>query len=179
MKMENNNSENCKRIEDLLIDYADNQLPPDESSKVAEHLSFCLNCRLKVEALNKSLILTRIIFQDNLSQIEDIQLPVARSTKIKWIRPAAVAAAVLFVAGLVLMFQTHQTESIEQTLTASSIDTIEREINQATIAAKLLATAELLTKYPDNQNIVQNQYYHIVKTYPNTSAAEKAKLLIK
>ncbi len=177
--MENNNSENCKRIEDLLIDYADNQLPPDESSKVAEHLSFCLNCRLKVEALNKSLILTRIIFQDNLSQIEDIQLPVAKSTKIKWIRPTAVAAAVLFVAGLVLMFQTHQTAPIEQTLTASSFDTIEREINHATIAAKLLATADLMTKYPDNQNIVQNQYYHIVETYPNTSAAEKAKLLIK
>lgn len=177
--MENNNSENCKRIEGLLIDYADNQLPPDESSKVAEHLSFCLNCRLKVEALNKSIILTRIIFQDNLSQIEDIQLPVAKSTKIKWIRPTAVAAAVLFVAGLVLMFQTHQTESIEQTLTAYSFDSIEREINQATIAAKLLATADLLTKYPDNQNIVQNQYYHIVETYPNTSAAKKAKLLIK
>jgi len=177
--MENNNSENCKRIEDLLIDYADNQLAPDESSKVAEHLSLCSNCRLKVEALNKSLMLTRVIFQDNLSQIEDIQLPVSKSTKIKWIRPMAAAAAVLLAAGLFLIFQTHQTAPIEQLITASSIDTIEREINQAAIAAKLLATADLLTKYPDNQNIVQNQYNHIVKTYPNTSAAQKAKLLIK
>ena len=177
--MENNNSENCKRIEGFLIDYADKQLRPDESSKVAEHLSFCSNCRLKVEALNKSLILTRVIFEDNLSQIEDIQLPVAKRTKIKWTRPTAVAAAVLFVAGLVLIFQTQQTEPIEQTITASSLDSIERQINQAAIAAKLLATADLLAKYPDSQNIVQKQYYHIVETYPNTSAAEKAKLLIK
>ncbi|MHC4739684.1 MAG: zf-HC2 domain-containing protein [Planctomycetota bacterium] len=177
--MENNNSENCKRIEDLLIDYADKQLPPDESSKVAEHLSFCLNCRLKVEALNKSLILSRVIFEDNLSQIEDIQLPVAKRTRIKWIRPIAVAAAVLFVASLFLIFQTQQTAPVEQTTTASSLDSIECQINQAAIAAKLLATADLLTKYPDNQNIVQNQYYHIIETYPNTSAAEKAKLLVK
>jgi anti-sigma factor RsiW len=177
--MENNKSENCERIEDSLIDYADNLLSDDESSKVEEHLDICSNCQLKLEALDKSLRLTRIIFEDNLSQIEDIQLPAVKRTPIRWIRPAAAAAVVLFVAGLLIVFQTLQTAPSEQTITASSIEEIERQINQATIAAKLLATADLLTQDPENQNIVQDQYFHIIETYPNTSAAEKAKLLIK
>ncbi len=56
---------------------------------------------------------------------------------------------------------------------------IERQINHAGIAAKHLAAAQQLKKYPDGETMVQNQYRYIVKTYPNTTAAAKAKLLIR
>jgi predicted anti-sigma-YlaC factor YlaD len=177
--MENKTKENCEQLEDLLVDYADDQLDPDECSTVAGHLRSCSNCRAKVGALNKSLELTRIIFQDNLSQIDDTGPAVAKSGKIKWKRLAWAAAAVLLAAGGLLTFHAQQTRPVEQTITASSIEEIDREINRALIAAKLLATAELMAESADNQNMVQKQYYHIAKTYPNTAAAQKAKLLIK
>jgi hypothetical protein len=59
------------------------------------------------------------------------------------------------------------------------LEQIARDIDQATMAAKLLAAADLMTKHPDARTLVQSQYRHIVDTYPHTHAAENAKLLIK
>jgi hypothetical protein len=56
---------------------------------------------------------------------------------------------------------------------------IERRITQAGNAARLLAATELLAEYPDAQSIVKDQYRYIVETYPETSAANKAKLKIQ
>ncbi len=48
--MENMKSEIWHPDEDLLIDYADRLLDPDESSQVTEHLEACLDCQHKVKA---------------------------------------------------------------------------------------------------------------------------------
>jgi len=56
---------------------------------------------------------------------------------------------------------------------------IEREITESGSAARLLAAADLLAKYPDAKTIVERQYRYIVETYPETPAAAKAKLRIE
>lgn len=178
--MENHNTTTCNRIEDRLIDYADNQLAADISVQITDHLAHCRNCRQKLNALKKSLALTQSIWQQNLSQIQDIEIPAAKKAMPKFILPAAAAAAaaIIITAGLFLIpgTPTAPTEEISPEVIMAQI---ERQINHAGTAAKHLAAAQQLKIYPDGETMVQNQYRYIVKTYPNTTAAAKAKLLIR
>jgi len=174
--MEDSKSEIRHPHEDLLIDYADGVLGPADSSQVADHLQKCSVCQLRVEALQQSLALTHRIWQDNLAQIEDIQLPITRLFPWKWIKTAA--AVILLGAGLFWAIRNKPT-STEQAPSPLMLEQIAHDIDQATMAAKLLAAADLMTKHPDAQELVQSQYRHIVKGYPHTRAAENAKLLIK
>ncbi len=59
------------------------------------------------------------------------------------------------------------------------LEQIARDIDQATMAAKLLAAADLMAKRSNAQALVQSQYRHIVDKYPRTRAAQNAKLLIQ
>jgi hypothetical protein len=162
--------------EDLLIDYADGLLDSDESSQVRDHLQACSDCRRKVKALQESLTLTHSIWQDHLEEIEDIQVPTTRQFPGKRIQAAA--ACILLGIGL-FWASHHQTAPKDAILSVPNLEHIERDIAQATMAAKLLAAADLMTKYPDARTLVQSQYRHIVEGYPHTSAAQNAKLLIE
>jgi hypothetical protein len=179
MKMENHNPTICNRIEDRLIDYADNQLAADISVQITDHLAHCRNCRQKLNALKKSLALTQSIWQQNLSQIQDIEIPAARKSRPKLILPAAAAAAAIIITAGLFLIPGTPTAPIEEISPQVIMAQIERQINHAGIAAKHLAAAQQLKEYPDGETMVQNQYRYIVKSYPNTTAAEKAKLLIK
>jgi len=161
--------------EDQLIDYADALLDTEASSELTEHLDTCAHCRRRVEALQQSLALSRCIWQDHLEALEDIRLPLAR--RFPWKRIRAVAACVLLGMGL-FWASHHQMTSNDSILSAPNLEQIERDIAQATMAAKLLAAADLMTKYPDAQPLVQSQYRHIVEGYPDTFAAQDAKRLI-
>ena len=162
--------ENCRQIEDMLVEYADGQLAQDRTDAVAEHLDNCPDCRQKVDALKKSLTLTRVIWQNNLQP-----KPAKKPLLLRWAISGSVAAAVLLLAGLFLLFGT----DTQQPQPIPTLAQIEREINHAAIAAKLLAVAEIISKNPDSEQIVQKEYRYIVKAYPNTAAAKKVKTLIK
>jgi len=56
---------------------------------------------------------------------------------------------------------------------------IKRKISESGDAARLLAAAELLSKYPEAENSVKQRYRHIVKTYPETTAAAEARQKIQ
>ena len=174
--MEGNKSEIRHPHEDLLIDYADDILDPVDLSHVTDHLETCSACRHRVKALQESLALTRTIWQDSLGQIEDIQVPITRRFPWKWIQSAA--AVILLGIGLFWAFH-NQTAPTEQIPSPSMLEQIARDIDQATMAAKLLAAADLMTRHSGSQAQVQNQYRHIVERYPHTHAARNAKLLIQ
>jgi len=174
--MDSMNSDIWHPEEDLLIDYADGVLDPAESPQVAEHLETCLLCQRRVKALRESLALTHSIWQDNLEQLEDIQLHTARP--LPWRRIRTAAACILLGASL-FWASHHQTTSNEGIPSVPSLEQIERDIVEVTIAAKLLAATDLMTKYPDAKTLVQSQYRHIVEGYPHTPAAQNAKLLIE
>ena len=166
----------CRQITDLLVDYVDGRLSPAQSADIAEHLAECPQCQLKVEALKKSLALADLIWQDNLDDISDAMPAAGRKiTRPHFMRPVAVAAGILIVFGLFLVFHADR-KPAEAQLTFAQI---EFEINQHGMAAKLLAATEMLAKHAETEPIVQQQYRHIVKIYPKTSAAAQAKLRIK
>ncbi|MFB0525388.1 MAG: hypothetical protein ACETVZ_07580, partial [Phycisphaerae bacterium] len=56
---------------------------------------------------------------------------------------------------------------------------IDRKITESGNAARLLAAAELLNKYPEAQSIVKQQYLYIAERYPDTTAAAKVKSKIE
>lgn len=163
----------CEEIREMLVDYADGQLLPSDSNKVAEHLAECEHCRETVKALQKSLELAGLIWEDGLEETKEIRISILGKTrKIRWSRYAAVAAGILLVVTTSIVWRV----LVRPAKKEISFAEIERRITESASAARLLAAAELLAEYPDDETIVKEQYRYIVETYPETAAAAKAKL---
>ena len=165
----------CKDIEQMLVDYADGQLSPSDSSMAAEHLAKCAKCRKLHNALQKSLDLAGVIWADSLPETENIRIPAAKTRKIRWPRYVAIAASIVIVTTTSVVWHTLTRPRVNELTFAE----IERKITESGSAARLLAAAELLSENPKAETIVKQQYQHIVETYPETTAATKAKLRIK
>ena len=168
--------ESCKEIADMLVDYADGQLSVERSSRVAEHLAECSDCRELLRGLRESLDLAQVIWQDSLHQTERIHIGhPAKVARHRWLRYAAAAAVVLVIPATSIIWRTVHRAAPKQPTFAE----IERKITEAGNAAKLLAAADLLGGYSDAETIARQQYRRIVETYPDTSAASKAKLRVE
>ena len=166
----------CEKIEEMLVDYTDGQLSPDDSNKVAEHLEKCDHCRKIFEALQRSLELACVIWEDGLKETEEIHVPLPlKRRKIHWTKYVAAAAGIILLLTTSILWRALIRPSQKEINFAD----IERRITEAGTAARLLAATELLTEYPDAQSIVKDQYRYIVETYPETSAANEAKLKIQ
>ena len=165
-----------------LVAYADGELSPGEAGRIAEHIATCPSCRAVTEALKRSLKVTQVIWQTGEAQWPKTR-PLERFQSSKWSlrKIAAVAAGILLVLGVgavwrMLSRPTERTGiSREQALAVE----IKRKISESGDAARLLAAAELLSKYPEAENSVKQRYRHIVETYPETPAAAKARQKIK
>jgi anti-sigma factor RsiW len=165
----------CKDIEQMLVDYADGRLSQSDSSMVAEHLAQCKECRKLLDALQKSLELAGVIWADGLAETENIRIPAAKTRKIRRLRYAAIAASILLVTTASVVWHTLTRPKVSE-LTFSEI---ERKVTESGNAARLFAAAELLHDNPKAETIVKQQYQYIVEAYPETTAAAKAKLLIR
>lgn len=166
----------CEDIKEMLVDYADGQLSPDESKEVVEHLAKCERCQGMLEELQRSLELAGVIWADGLEESKEIRVPIqGKAKKIHWPRYAAVAAGILLVLTTSIVWRALVRPAEKET----SFAEIERKITDSGNAARLLAAAELLAEYPDDQSIVKEQYRYIVETYPETAAATKARLKIQ
>jgi predicted anti-sigma-YlaC factor YlaD len=165
----------CENIEEMLVDYTDGQLTSGESNKVAEHLKKCEHCQKILGALHKSLELAGVIWADGLTETQEICAPLpSKHRKIRWPGYAAAAAGIMLVVTTSIVWRA----LIRPAEKEINFADIERRITEAGNAARLLAATELLADYPDAQSIVKDQYRYIVETYPETSAANKAKLKI-
>ena len=166
----------CEDISEMLVDYADGRLSAGESSEVAEHLTKCEDCRRTLEALQRSLELAGVIWEDGLAETEAIRIPVLRKTTAPhWLKYAAIAAGILLIFTVSVLWQV----LVGPPESEPTFAEIERRISESGSAARLLAAAELLAEYPDAETIVRQQYRYIMETYPDTPAAGEAKLRIK
>jgi len=165
----------CEDIEQMLVDYADEQLSPTDSNKVTAHLAKCENCRKLHNGLQKSLELAGVIWADSLAETENIHIPAIKTRKSRWPRYVAIAASILLVATASVVWHTLSRPKASELTFAE----IERKIAESGSAARLLTATELLADVPDARSIVDQQYRYIVETYPETAAATKAKLRIK
>jgi len=166
----------CEDISKMLVDYADRQLSAGESSEVAAHLTRCEDCRSILMALQRSLELAGVIWEDGLVETEAIRIPIPRKTTAPhWSKYAAIAAGILLVVAISGIWRA----LVGPTEKEPTFAEIERRITESYSAARLLAAVDLLAEYPDAENIADRQYRYIVETYPQTPAAAEAKLRIK
>lgn len=166
----------CEEIREMLVDYTEGQLSPSESNKVAEHLAKCENCQRMLEALQSSLELAEVVWEDGLAQTEAIRIPILRKARrSRWPRYAAVAAGILLVVTTSVVWRAWVRPARKEI----SFADIERRITESGNAARLLAATELLAEYPDAEAIVKEQLRYIVETYPETASAAEAKLKMR
>jgi len=120
--------------------------------------------------------LAGVIWADGLAETKDIRISIpANARKIHWFRYAAVAAGILLVLTTSIVWRA----LVRPAKKEISFTDIERRITESASAARLLAAAELLAEYSDNDAIVKEQFRYIVDTYPHTSEAVKAKSKIQ
>ena len=166
----------CEDIREILVDYADGELSPGQLSEVTEHLETCEKCRKLLTALQKSLDLATIVWEDGLKETEAVRIPARPKTrKIHWLRYATVAAGILIVVTTSIVWR----EISRPQKAEISFEEIQRDITESANAARLLAATELLEDYPDAKEIVEQQYRYIAKTYPETPAVAEIKLKIQ
>jgi len=163
----------CKDIEEWLVDYTDKLLDSDSSKRVAEHLRQCESCQGKADALERSLALTQVIWQDTLELAQ--KQPVTRLTYgpglRRWVFRGTAVAAILLLASLAV-FRYMPLRPASPQLTA---ERIEFQIEAEASAARLLATAELLARKPHAKTLAQQQYQYILDHYPTTRAGVQTK----
>jgi anti-sigma factor RsiW len=164
----------CEDIAEKLVDYTDGRLLPNESANVAEHLAECKDCRATVKALQKSLSMATVIWEDDLTEIDTASVPTPRPSRFHWRRYAAAAASILIAIGISMVWRS----MISPQEPKPTLAEIERKIAEAGSAARLLAAADLLAKHPSTKEMMERQYRYIVDTYPQTPAGARAKLRI-
>jgi hypothetical protein len=173
-------NDNCKQIEELLVDFADGELNGLDLALVREHLDSCQSCAGTAKALKESLSMAELIWDDNLSEPATKRLPFNRYIQI--------AAGILFVIGMFFAYNpnpkntTPPPTEIAQATQLPSFAEIEYQIAMEGIAARLMAKAEMIKQNPDRipnaDKHIQNEYRHIVAMYPETLTAKKAAKLI-
>lgn len=163
----------CEQLEGLLVDYADGLLDGEEAAEVAGHIEQCLACRDKVEALDESLELARVIWRDNLDESTSrsaVRPSLARVLMRRW--PAVAAAAVVVFAVAVISHRRPMAGPAGPQLTAEQV---EAQIMAEGSAARLLAAAEILARKPHARELARSQYRYILEYYPETEAAVQAR----
>lgn len=165
----------CKEIEKMLVDYADGGLSTGQSSEVAEHLAGCRQCSDELKALQRSLELVQVVWEDGWADAQAIHISKRVETRglPRW--AYATAAAVLGVAAC-WAFWHYLDRPAPQALTVAEI---ERRITDEGMAARLLAATKLLAGKPYAEELVKSQYNYIVERYPSTEAAATAKTRIR
>ena len=170
----------CKEIPvEALVDYADDELPDDERAQLCEHLEKCDACRARLEALERSLQLAKLIWQDAEARNPNAHVPSRPKSKVfasPW--RLAIAASVLFAVVEFLerhFFHEQGRPSVSKPVQHATLEEIENHVMRAGLAAQLFATAEVLDKLEGGQAAAEKQYAYITERYSDTEQAGQAR----
>jgi anti-sigma factor RsiW len=184
----------CGQMEDLLVDYADDALPPKERAVVETHVAGCERCRTLLAALRKSQDLVIADWARRYSEVADLQPSDALPRRRHLPAYAATIAAAAAVAVLgVLTWRAMvarpaqapgrtaapgQTDSPGQSIAAVpqlTPEQVRRSVEQAGATTALLASVDWLAEQPANRQIARQQYEFITRMYAGTEAAAQAR----
>jgi anti-sigma factor RsiW len=180
----------CEGFADRIVDYVDGELSQAEAQAIAGHLGECESCRQMAKALQRSLGLARVIWQDNLAIRSDAarrslsshthgtdpgRCPRGHTTNAPRRRSfyvLAAAAVILLAAGSSFLVFFHRTPPQPQPIT---LEEVQRQVARVGRAAELLAATRLVAQCEGMESIVQQQYRYILREYADTPAAESIK----
>jgi anti-sigma factor RsiW len=170
----------CDQYKARLVDYADGELPPEESAAVGEHLAACPHCRDLLAALRRSIQLAGAIWQAGEADLAGVSVPVrSRPLWPRLRRPLLAAACIFLLVGVSLIWRASQRASPAPGQNAPAIAEFERTVARAGAAMELLSAADYLAEQPGGQEIAQERFRYILTQYPETEAAAKCRSRIE
>ena len=176
------NKNSCKFVRDLLVDYGDGQLTPDQASEVTQHLTACPACSRELQALRSSLELAQEIWHEAAVNLEDVQIafpPAKRPIVLK--RLAAVAACLALAVGLTVLIWLSRTPGTPPPSAIAQISPAARAarlIEREAASAKLAASARILADSPGGQEFAASAFQYLAHTYPETAMGKQALIKI-
>lgn len=167
----------CHEINEKLIEYVDGELPEHQTACVEDHLKQCESCRSLVAALERSLELAMMIWQEGETSALLSKKPAMR-TRQPIPRVAALAATVLIVLGASVIWWalTRQYQPEGERIT---LDEINLRLQRTAVAAQDFAVAEMFAQQPGSEDIARDRYVYVIENYPDMEVAEQAQLRIK
>ena len=168
--------------QEKLVAYTDGELSPSEAENITGHIANCSDCQDIIKALEHSLQITQAIWKTSEARWPEIRsFNEVRVNMRSFRRVIAVAASILLFFSVGIIWQLLSEPSEPKLIIDEEAKVVELKLKIADSsgAAQLLAAAELLSKYPEAENLVKERYRHIVETYPETAAAAEAKLKIQ
>ena len=163
----------CDKIsQEQLVTFVDGELSSNEAKKVSGHVSQCEDCRVMVEALERSLEIVKNSWTQEYSRWPKDFEP--RPQRRRPLRIAAMAASILLLVGLGLIWRMVSESEAPQTQAQ-----LEQIVMREGIAAQMLAVGDLLAKQPGGREYARERYKEIIKSFSHTVYAKQAKLRIK
>lgn len=174
---------NCQVVsKEQLVAYGDGELSPSQAEQIAGHIAGCENCRAMADALERSLHVTQVIWQTGEAQWPETRsYNETRADRRSFRKVITLAASILLIlgAGAIWRLLSEPSQRTQTVGEEAKVAELIFKIAESSDAARLLAAAELLNKYPEVESLVKERYRHIVETYPETAAAAEAKLKIQ
>lgn len=157
----------CPDYRDKLIDYADNELSPDDARDVEQHLSTCSTCQQWVEALNVSLTISRHAWQANYEPVPMPEIPQRHFRLVH--KLIAVAASVVVMAAGWWMIQTRTSQDV---LTVAQV---QQDIQDVEHVASQLVVAQILASCDGTEDMVKRHQKYMQDMYPEAYRVLKVK----
>jgi anti-sigma factor RsiW len=160
-----------------LVAYADGDVSPSQAERIAAHVATCQSCRTMLDALERSLHVTKVIWRTGEAQWpKTFSLEKPKSSR-KWLRSAAtVAASILLILGVSvawrLLSKPDESHVLDKELTAGEINVA---ASRAALAAQLLAVADLLSSQPGGQQYAIKRYHDVITSFPETEQSTVAR----
>jgi len=161
----------CEQFVDKLVDYVDGALPEEEAGAVARHLAACERCRQTVSALDRSLGLAKVLWEDNLGDTTAADSSHARKPQRRVVYCLATAASILLTIGGLTALVLHRNVQ----LPPITYEEAKRQVARAGAAAQLLAATHILARCEGTESMVERQYQYILREYADTPAAASIK----
>jgi hypothetical protein len=172
----------CQDISyETLVACADGELPLDEAEQITKHIARCEKCQAMVNALQRSLQVTQVIWQSDESKWpkkHSFKKPILSRWLVR--RVAAVAASILLVFGVGVMRRLiykpgKQIRPIRPEPMAAEIDEIEIQVQRAAVAAQMLAVADMLAAQPGSEEYAAKRYKYIISSFAGSNESYQAK----
>ena len=90
--------QNCGQIDELLVDFADDALPPADALRVKAHLAECPQCRSELHLLQHSLQLARSVWHDSAAHAPSLAARPIRAARPRIPVRIALASCIAAVA---------------------------------------------------------------------------------
>jgi predicted anti-sigma-YlaC factor YlaD len=175
--------ETCQVVsKEELVAYADGELSSSEAEQIAAHVADCERCRTILDALERSLHVTQVIWQTGEAQWPKTLSPnTLKPSPWPYWKVTAVAASILLALGIGLTWRLLSEPSerpgvMDKEPTAAEI---EAAANRAALAAQMLAVADLLFSQPGGEQYAVKRYGDLITSFPETQQSAEARLHLK